>query len=391
MVAPPGTAAPLGRRLDAADLIAMTLSQAELGPAYQTWPFDWVFGGLEDNEERARDKSEDPAKERADLERFGRLVAYQQMYSPSPSPSQRIWTIVHVFRDPAGTAGYLAAKVDELKSRRTDFPVGSIGDQALGFHYKIADGRNAWRVYVRRGAILAGVGLNGTAADDASQELIALARKLDDRVDRGLRGDLRAYTGAPGGEVSAEQLRLMAVPQADLGVDYAKFDLAFDTAGYQDNEERANTWSPDRDKGLAAFHQAGRVTGYVAAYSSEFAPRGASPIEGYVHTGVHLLRDADAARQFLLYEGAQEKDLAGRGRIDSVRELGLSVGEEAIAVRRAGTPGDIWRVIFRRGRIVGEAFIRRENDHDDRQTELARLAQTLDDRIQRVLRGDLKP
>ena len=110
-----------------------------------------------------------------------------------------------------------------------------------------------------------------------------------------------------------------------------------------------------------------------------------------MHTGVHLLRDAEAARQFLLYEGAQEKDLAGRGRIDSVRELGLSVGEEAIAVRRAGTPGDIWRVIFRRGRIVGEAFIRRANDHDDRQSELARLAQTLDDRIQRVLRGDLKP
>ncbi|HET8569568.1 MAG TPA: hypothetical protein VFM93_11355, partial [Candidatus Limnocylindria bacterium] len=220
---------------DAEDLRAAALPRSELGTTYAAYVFDPGFGGFESNYERVRDKADRKDEERRALERYGRLVAYQSMFTATDRSAavERIWTLVALFRDGAGASGYLAnAIASSTATGAAEFALAGLGEEARGA---------GARAYVRRGRLLGQVGINARGPTDLRSELTALAQKLDDRLQRSVSGALRGYTGKPGTEIGAERVQSLALPRADLGPAYAGLDEDAFLNGFQDNLERAQT------------------------------------------------------------------------------------------------------------------------------------------------------
>lgn len=372
---------------DAEDLRAAALPKAELGTAYASFTFDWFFAGFESNEERARDKSGRPEEERRDLERFARLVGYQEMYVPpdGSAPVARIFTVVGLFRDAAGASGYLANLPTSISGASAGpFAVSGIGDEVKGYR-TVSGSELQTRVNVRRGRLLGTVGINRRDLNDVSQEAIDLARKLDDRLRRSLTGDRRGYVGIPGNEIGAERVQLMALPQAQLGPDYASFQEEFTSSGFQDNEEWTHSASIDPDGDLQEFELCGRVTGFFQA----FIP---PSDRGYVSTGAHLFSQQGGASDLLAHFVERQKRLAGHSigqdKIDAVSEVGMArFGDQAAAVLYTFSSGmRRVTVLVRRNRVIGETTVVVKDESAARSQALA-LARKLDDRIVKVLAG----
>lgn len=369
--------------IDAEDLRAMALPKAELGTAYASFNFDWQLAGFESNEERARDKSGNPDPERQALERFGRLVGYQEMYVPPGigSPVLRIFTLVSLFRDAAGAGGYLT--YGSTNSTST-FDVGPLGDQVEG-HRAVASPQFLTRVTIRRGQILAQVGINRSDATDVSQEAIDLAQKLDDRVRRGASGELRGYTGPAGTEVGAERLQQMAIPQSQLGAEYSTYYEELFSSGFQDNREWTETFSVDPQSDLQIFQTCGRVTGFFQA----FIPQNT---DGYVTTGAHLYSQRGAASSMVAGFVQREQGLAGHpirgGQVDAVSEVAVSgLGDQAAAVMYTfGTGLHLVTVLVRHDRVIGETAVTLKEESAAKASALD-LARKLDARIVKVLAG----
>ena len=369
---------------DAEDLRAAALPKADLEPAYASYVFDWYFAGFESNEERARDKSPNRSQELRNLTDSGRLVGYQEMYVPprqTTSGVSRIFTLVGIFKDAAGASRYLA---QQSPASGASFPVTGMGDEVAGFR-TLSVPETLTRVYVRRGPLLGTVGINRRDQNDVNQEAIELARKLDDRLMRSLSGALRGYRGAPGGEIGAERVQLMALPLADLGADYTTFTEEIDTSGFQDNDEWAQLTSID-PADAQEFDRDGRVTGFFQA----FIPY--PPGHDYVRTGAHLFRDQAGATDFLAGFAVREKNLVGAPigdtTIERVDALSVSsIGEQAAAVSYTLSNGmRRVTVLIRRGRVVAEATVLRQ-DGARAQAEALAFARKLDDRLAKVLAG----
>ena len=379
----PGTPTQAAHAIDADDLRAMALPKAELGSTYASFNFDWELAGFESNEERARDKSGNPDQERQALERFGRLVGYQEMYVPPTgnTPIIRIFTLVSLFRDAAGADGYLTYGSTNTAS---SFGVGPLGDQVEG-HRAVVGPQFLTRVTVRRGQILAQVGINRSDANDVSQEAIDLARKLDDRVRRSVSGELRGYTGPAGTEIGAERLQQMAVPQNQLGAEYATFFEEIGSSGFQENREWTQSFSFDPQSDLRVFETCGRVAGFFQA----FIPPDTG---GYVTTGAHLYSQRGAATSMVAGFVQREKLLAGHpirgGQIDAVSEVAASgLGDQAAAVMYTfGSGLHGVSVLVRHDRIVGQTHLVLKDESAATATALD-LARKLDARIVKVLAG----
>jgi hypothetical protein len=378
----PRTPTNAAHAIDAEDLRAMALPKADLGTTYASFNFDWKLAGFESNEERARDKSANPDQERQALEHFGRLVGYQEMYVPtSASPIVRIFTLVSLFRDAAGAGGYLTYGSTNSTSA---FDVGPLGDQVEG-HRAVASPQFLTRVTIRRGQILAQVGINRSDTLDVSQEATDLARKLDDRVRRSLTGELRGYTGSAGTEVGAERLQKMAIPQSELGSEYATYFEELFSSGFQENREWTETASFDPQSDLQIFEACGRVTGFFQA----FIPQNG---DGYVTTGAHLYSQRGAAASMVAGFVQREAVLAGHsirgGQIDAVSEVAVSgLGDQAAAVMYTFATGlHAVAVLMRRDRVVGESYLVL-NDESAAKAGALDFARKLDARIVKVLAG----
>jgi hypothetical protein len=366
------------------------MPKPDLGNDYSTFLFDWFFAGFESNEERARDKVDKPDEERRELARFGRLVGYQEMYVPpeSAAPSSpviRIFTLVGLFRDAAGASGYLAGQA--VRAGGTTFDVGALGDKAQGFR-AVTRGQNMTRVNVQRGHLLGTVGINRRDQTDVSAEALALGRKLDERMQRALRGELRGYRGPPGSEIGAERVELMTLPKADLGAAFSSFEDEIGNSGFQDNEERTQIWSMDGASDLAEFNSCGRVTGYFNAYIP-------TDDRGFVSSGSHLLSDEAGARGLVEHFVAREKRLEGRSigesKVGAVSEVAVpGLGDQAAGVRYSFTETSRVTLLFRRGRVVGEVTLIRR-DPKDLETDASAIGRKLDERIQAVLSGRVAP
>lgn len=149
-------------------------------------------------------------------------------------------------------------------------------------------------------------------------------------MQRSQSGALRGYTGPSGSEISADRIQQMAVPQSQLGPEYATFSEELFSSGFQDNQEWTQTFSFDPQSDLQVFQACGRVMGFFQA----FIPQNTA---GYVTTGAHLYSQRRAATSMVAGFVQRQKLLAGHpirgGQIDAVSEVAVSgIGDQAAAV-----------------------------------------------------------
>ena len=203
-------AAPTTGVLSAAQLLSLPLPREALGDEYGEWPFDWFFGGLQANEERANNDA-DTDGERDDLARTGRLVSASGMWAPEGKPT-RVYTTVSQHRDAAGAAAYLA---DYAGERGGGDAVEGVGDEAVLLREK-GQGTTTTRLVFRVGALLGSI--VDVRTDDADRRSWAepLARQLEERI-RALRpsalgGDAAGPLGPPA------RLAALGSPQTSMTI-----------------------------------------------------------------------------------------------------------------------------------------------------------------------------
>jgi hypothetical protein len=195
--------------------------------------------------------------------------------------------------------------------------------------------------------------------------------------------------------VTKGQLAAMVLPQRDLGP-LARGLVVGDDSGRTSNRETAEGTPDPRDSGRT-LARAGRIDGYRASFGGgglvAESDRGAFAVA----TEVELFRDEGAASAYLrkqIDDLERERGKTRQGvKVAAIERFEVDdVGEEAhglaatFAIRDRAWFGTF--VAFRRGRVVGSAFValKREREIGD---QVERLAQKLDDRIQRVAEGTL--
>lgn len=190
-------------------LTQMALSQSEWGDEYAA--LEPSASLLEDREQRAQRVSEDEAQ---DLERFGELKSYQDGYGREEAFQEgsgplRVGTTVYLFESGKGASDYLEDDIEDLQGAIGEerglttihsvdrFAVEGIGDEAVGLQiistYLTEYGLvTVYQTMVsfREGGILAFVSVMRVDNTNLNVEVTALARKLDDRIQTVLGGEM---------------------------------------------------------------------------------------------------------------------------------------------------------------------------------------------------------
>jgi len=196
-----------------AQLNLMVLGRADLGEEYADLQFIEQAGFLT-NETRVK-WALDPEDEASDLERFGRVNGYEAAYVAFARPAEgagldEIRVGVSLFADAAGASAYLEDELADIEQGTGGqhagmiledvkrFKVGGIADRSVGFRARAtaaagqdsAAPTNVTQVYFRRGRLLADVAIGRVDEEDASEAVQTLARKLDERIQAVLRGEV---------------------------------------------------------------------------------------------------------------------------------------------------------------------------------------------------------
>jgi hypothetical protein len=210
-----------GRDITDAELLLMLLPKAEMGEEYAGFSFvsdPWVWTASD-----IISGAMDPEEQAEDLEQFPLVSSSYVAYSESgideetgEPPGQTIGFTVYLFEDPQAASGYLEDELADWESQvgamRTGpghfdqkltaaegFKSGRIGDESHGIRFTIASFINppstvdvhATVVWFRRGRLLASTNISTTVGDpDFREAAEALARKLDERIQAVLRGEL---------------------------------------------------------------------------------------------------------------------------------------------------------------------------------------------------------
>jgi hypothetical protein len=186
---------------------------------------------------------------------------------------------------------------------------------------------------------------------------------------------------------TTRDLAVMVLPQAELGPDFAAYDL-WEGSGPVANPAAAEG-TPDPGDTAATLAAAGRLAGYELEYA-----RGLVSVE----TGVERFRDEVGAQAHLERQAADLQRLEGEDVGEGVRLSGVRIfavdglGDAAVGMTaRASFAGSGVRatiVSFRLGTLAAAATIVRPDDADvgGRVTDLAR---SLERRMLGVLRGEV--
>jgi len=190
-------------------LAQMVLEQSQLGEGYAG--FEPALSRLETREQRAVHVTEDEAK---DLERFGELKTYEQRYSRVEALAEgtgpvSAGTTVFVFEGVNGASSYLDDDVADLEGQVGKelgltkiqtverFALDAVGDESLGLRLIVLtlteDGwvtRYHTLAWFREGHILVLVTLARLDNSDVRAEAEALARRLDERIQAVLAGQV---------------------------------------------------------------------------------------------------------------------------------------------------------------------------------------------------------
>lgn len=157
----------------------------------------------------------DPDDEREDVDRFGRLNGYHQAYTSWMALQEQkgafhVDTVIELFRSPQGASGYLRdsltdvegqvgqEKDDTILEQVQTLSIDDIADETIGLRMRLttrAIGADELALYgtaivFRRGRLLGSAAIVRADDKDVVGEVDALARKLDDRIQAVLRGDI---------------------------------------------------------------------------------------------------------------------------------------------------------------------------------------------------------
>lgn len=189
-------------------LRTMALPLEAYGDDYSDFDLD-DESGFRSNDYEINDAT-DADKTRARIEQFGRVNGYEDSYS-SLTAFTRLEGVMNVgseitlFGDSEGASGYLQSGPDQVREEApgggmtlkdlSAFDPGKIGEEALGMTATVATaaGETTVRmtaVGVRRGRVVGIVALMDDTQTASQDEVIALARKLDDRMVGVLKGDI---------------------------------------------------------------------------------------------------------------------------------------------------------------------------------------------------------
>ena len=191
--------------------------------------------------------------------------------------------------------------------------------------------------------------------------------------------------------VTEAALATMVVQEGALKEEFPVLERDGESGTLSAQEMADQTFDPnDTASGL---RRAGWLRGYLMDY---YNPRGKGLVS--VYTSVALFDSAGAARAVASNEenGARVRDgkTVGGAAYKGLELANPEVGDEAwgmeFSVATDKTTYHITAILFRREQVLGRAIITRTDDTVVR-TQVLRLAQITDDRIQRILSGELKP
>lgn len=224
-----GEADVTAREISHEELALMVLPQEEFGAQYAELELDEDISGFVSNEEAIED-DHDGDDERRDIERFGRVNGYAEVYSSPPGgqagPSAlsevdlMVGTGVELLRDVEGASGRLEDEIGDYERELREeagaedaqevdlrlFSPAGIGDEAVGLQVQLPlpllpDGGlklfyNVTHVSFRRGRLVGAVVVGEFDEGDRRDEVATLARKLDERIQAVLRGDITPLPAA---------------------------------------------------------------------------------------------------------------------------------------------------------------------------------------------------
>jgi hypothetical protein len=189
----------------------------------------------------------------------------------------------------------------------------------------------------------------------------------------------------------------MPLPQKALGP-LGKGLVIDGASGWNPNRKAAED-SLDPDDSGRTLTRAGRLGGYRLSYQAPEPSAPARQAEPYgLTTEVELFRDEVTASTYLGTRLAQLERARGRVRRDGrIVDTGVfdvdDVGDEAEGFALTAVSGNAARfrasIVFRRGRIIASATVVHARNLEFGQ-EMSRIAGALDDRITRVIAGEIK-
>ncbi len=215
------------REITGEELILMLLPKAEMGEDYAGLSVvrDPGFGTASESIRAIID----PEKQAEDLERFALISAFEVAYAESTiaeesgePTGQTVAFAVHLFEDAEGASGYLEeeladceGQVGAMRTGKRDwdsqltaaegFKPGRIADESRGIRFTMTYfidppsgiDEHTTVVWFRRGRLLASTSISTTFGNpDFREATEALARKLDERIQAVLRGDIAVTPAA---------------------------------------------------------------------------------------------------------------------------------------------------------------------------------------------------
>ena len=191
--------------------------------------------------------------------------------------------------------------------------------------------------------------------------------------------------------VSEAALATMVVQEEELNQEFPALERDGESGTLTAQEMADQTFDPDDT--ASGLRRAGWLRGYLMDYRN---PRGRGLVS--VFSSVALFDSAGAARAVATMEENGARVRNGKtvgGATYNGLELGNPVvGDEAWGMEFSVNAGKatyhVAAILFRREQVLGRAIITRTDDTVIR-AQVLKLAQTTDERIQRILSGELKP
>jgi hypothetical protein len=198
------------------ELALMTVPLKDIGAEYAGFELA-DSSGLQSNESAiaSADNKENKTK---DIEQFGRIKGYEASYVDWEAMSAgqgafMVGTWVDVLRDADAADGYMTDMVQDMEGEVGvttgggtvlavhEFDTGDIGDGSKGLLAEIQlssdvdASQPVWHctfVFIQRGWLVGAASLARTDDKDVRDEALSLARKLDDRIEGVLAGQITA-------------------------------------------------------------------------------------------------------------------------------------------------------------------------------------------------------
>lgn len=197
--------------------------------------------------------------------------------------------------------------------------------------------------------------------------------------------------------LSENDLAIMVLPQDDLGDEFADLEVEADS-GFVDNEVAADD-SVDPDDTTEDLDEAGRLNGYDLTYSDpDLSALEAGQGILSVSTEIDLFKDAGSASDMFAKQIEDHLRLEGEEiktgtTLEDVERFAVNgLADEAVGLRQRASFNDAQVygtvVAFRLDRLVGAASLARADDADDN-SQVAQIAQSLEQRIESVLLGEI--